>query len=159
MDNLAVSNKAAKVRREYHQNWRKKNKERVRKYNAAYWERKAVEREQQANNSEVKKAWVKQRNRAFALDVLSGKVTEPLYKPTEQELLKAIINALSYHGKAFRLNVIGSYTRDGRFIVYPTEFAAWRERYIIYSKQLEFIADMQNRRSCRNRPQCTKRIN
>ena len=52
----------------------------------------------------------------FALDVLSGRITEPLYKPTEQELMKSIINALEYHGRAFRLNVIGSYTKDGRYV-------------------------------------------
>jgi len=42
MMNLQISNEATKVRREYHQDWRKKNKERVREYNAKYWERKAL---------------------------------------------------------------------------------------------------------------------
>ena len=51
----------------------------------------------------------------FALDVLSGK-TSDFYKSTEQQLLKSIITALNYHGRAFRLNVIGSYTKDGRFV-------------------------------------------
>jgi len=30
--------------------------------------------------------------------------------------MKSIITALSYHGKVFRLNVIASYTKDGRYI-------------------------------------------
>jgi hypothetical protein len=44
---LELSNDAVKVRREYHQNWRKNNKQRVKEYNAQYWERKALEKKLQ----------------------------------------------------------------------------------------------------------------
>lgn len=50
MNNLAISNEAVKVRREYHQDWRKKNKERVREYNAQYWERKALAKKLQSKS-------------------------------------------------------------------------------------------------------------
>ena len=36
-----IENKALELRRAYHRNWRKKNRERVREYDKSYWERKA----------------------------------------------------------------------------------------------------------------------
>ena len=39
MDNMALE-----MRREYLRNWRAANKDKVRKYNATYWEKKARER-------------------------------------------------------------------------------------------------------------------
>ena len=40
-----MDEKAKKLRREYHKEWRKKNKELVKKYNAQHWERKAQKQE------------------------------------------------------------------------------------------------------------------
>jgi hypothetical protein len=40
---MNIKKRAAELRREYMRNWRTKNKERVRKYTQAYWERKASE--------------------------------------------------------------------------------------------------------------------
>ena len=50
MSNLAISSDAAKIRREYHQDWRKKNKERISQYNAQYWEKKALEKKLQSKS-------------------------------------------------------------------------------------------------------------
>jgi len=40
--NVSISNEAAKARQEYHREWRRKNKQRIQKYNEQYWERKAL---------------------------------------------------------------------------------------------------------------------
>jgi hypothetical protein len=47
MNNLALSNDAAEIRRNYHAEYRKRNREKIRKYNAQYWERKALEKKLQ----------------------------------------------------------------------------------------------------------------
>jgi hypothetical protein len=47
-----ISNDAVKARREYHREWRQRNKQRIRAYNARFWERKALEKNQ-TNLSEV----------------------------------------------------------------------------------------------------------
>lgn len=100
------------------------------------------------------------RQSLHALDVLSHKSNAPTYKPTESELMRSIINALEYHGRAFRLNVIGSYTKDGRFIppslprgTSDILFIRNGRAYFLEVKtaigkaspeQLEFIANMQS---------------
>lgn len=39
---IILSHKGIKARQDYNREWRRKNKERVQKYNAQYWERKAM---------------------------------------------------------------------------------------------------------------------
>lgn len=45
---------ATEMRREYLQNWRKKNPEKVRQYNKDYWNRKAAKAKQEAEQNEHK---------------------------------------------------------------------------------------------------------
>ncbi len=48
-----LDKKAAELRRKYLQEWRKKNPEKVKKYNEAYWEKRlAREAEKENGNSE-----------------------------------------------------------------------------------------------------------
>ena len=44
-----MDNTALELRREYLRKWRAANKEKVRQYNATYWEKKAQERKNQQN--------------------------------------------------------------------------------------------------------------
>ena len=46
---MDIKERAAALRNEYMRNWRKQNKERVKKYTQTYWERKASE---ESNKSE-----------------------------------------------------------------------------------------------------------
>ena len=45
MDTMALE-----MRREYLRNWRAANKDKVKRYNAAYWERKAQERKKEQDS-------------------------------------------------------------------------------------------------------------
>ena len=44
-----LTDEALKLKREYFRNWRKKNRDKVRRYNTEYWQKKAL----QAKKSEV----------------------------------------------------------------------------------------------------------
>lgn len=44
MENQVISETAAEVRKEYYREWRRKNKDKVKKHNQNYWERKAKAR-------------------------------------------------------------------------------------------------------------------
>ncbi len=48
MDSMAIE-----MRREYLRNWRAANKEKVKRYNATYWEKKAQERKKEQNLGKV----------------------------------------------------------------------------------------------------------
>lgn len=41
--NKELSDKARELKRNYHREWQRKNKDKVREYNLRYWERKAEE--------------------------------------------------------------------------------------------------------------------
>ena len=43
-DEMKLSDEALKIKREYFRNWRKKNRDKVRKYNAEYWQKKALQK-------------------------------------------------------------------------------------------------------------------
>ena len=39
---IRLSGEALRMKREYFRNWRKKNRDKVRRYNAEYWQKKAL---------------------------------------------------------------------------------------------------------------------
>ncbi len=45
MNELKISDKAKEARNEYQRQWRQKNRDKLKKYNAAYWEKKAKQDE------------------------------------------------------------------------------------------------------------------
>lgn len=47
VDNVDITAKAKKTRAEYLREWRKKNKDKVKQYNRSYWERKAMNEEEE----------------------------------------------------------------------------------------------------------------
>lgn len=54
MDNeKELEEAAAQARRDYVNQWRKKNPEKVKKYNADYWRRKAEKNKKEATNGEA----------------------------------------------------------------------------------------------------------
>ena len=48
-----MSEKAAELRRQYVREYRARNKDRVRKWNAAYWERKAAQKAAKPNDNDM----------------------------------------------------------------------------------------------------------
>jgi hypothetical protein len=54
MSNLTVKELAAQERKEYFRAWRAANKEKTAEHRRRYWEKKALERLNVANNGEVK---------------------------------------------------------------------------------------------------------
>ncbi len=46
METKEISNQARIAQRKYQQEWRAKNKEKVREYNRKYWERRAEEQDE-----------------------------------------------------------------------------------------------------------------
>ena len=49
MESNTLSETAAEVRKKYFRDWRAKNKDKVKKHNQNYWERKAAELTNQSN--------------------------------------------------------------------------------------------------------------
>lgn len=45
MENIS-NGKAAELRREYHKQWRAKNKDKVREYNRRFWEKQAAKQQE-----------------------------------------------------------------------------------------------------------------
>ncbi len=52
MENIN-SEKAVELRREYHKQWRAKNKDRVREYNRRFWEKQAAKQQEAEKQSET----------------------------------------------------------------------------------------------------------
>ena len=44
MTEIEMKQAIAEERRQYHKQWRDKNKDKIRKYNENYWKKKAIER-------------------------------------------------------------------------------------------------------------------
>lgn len=71
MEKLRISDEARKKRNEYQNEWKRKNPEKIRKYNIDFWERKAME----ANIGEpIEVKVLKLHRQGFSLRDIAAKV-------------------------------------------------------------------------------------